>query len=307
MSEFEYITSEVPEWFNQAMAVSSIDHRLAVRDCPIHAISWGNPTKPLLLFLHGRMQHAHCWGFVAPLLAESYHCVAMSFSGMGDSGRRDHYAYEDRIAEVVGVATEMGSAASEKPIIVSHSYGAVVAEKTILAHPYLFQGLIACDPSLKPSHEWPNLSARTDGFGLQRPQKTRPRLADMLQRFALAPEQSARYPGLVEYIAFHSLCEVADGWQWKFDPWVYSEHEEGHVDWWVEHTQEFLSVKLPKALIYGANSEMINAETVAELRKLDRNIFADYCLADAHHHLMVDRPTELKESIETAVQIILAR
>ena len=94
--DLELLRSPIPDWLTQALAIDRGNGFVEVEGCPIHYLSWGSPSSPPLLFVHGRMSHARCWAFVAPLLARRFHCVAFDLSGMGDSGHRDTYTYDVR-------------------------------------------------------------------------------------------------------------------------------------------------------------------------------------------------------------------
>lgn len=63
----------------------------------------GNPTKPVMLLLHGVPENLQCWYAVAPLLAEKYHVLAIDWPGFGGSdplaSPKDYTS--QRFAEVV--------------------------------------------------------------------------------------------------------------------------------------------------------------------------------------------------------------
>ena len=99
--------------------------------------------------------------------------------------------------------------------------------------------------------------------------------------------------------------KILRSWQWKFDPWVYSSKEEGHNDWWVTHTQDFLAAEVPKAIIYGEQSEMLNKNIVdAVVAESGTQIYAQG-IPNAHHHIMVDEPHLLTSAIDQAASTLL--
>jgi len=275
---------------------------LVVANCAIRYLCWGDPQHPPLLLLHGRMSHARCWAFIAPLLASKYYCVAIDSSGMGDSGHRDHYTRATRAEEVRAVALNLqllGS--SQRPILVSHSFGAVVGLDAFNNYPDAFGGLVACDPSFEHPNDWASLQPRQDGAALTRPHRTYADLASAVSRFRFAPAQVSRHLVLEEYIARHSLKPTTGGWCWKFDPLVYSSSEEAHDNWWVHHTQDFVESDAPRAIIYGDRSELITENTVDSVRERCADRVQTYKISEAAHHLMVDQPFKLAEAIDQAV------
>lgn len=302
LSELEDLQNPIPQWLSDAMAYPRTSGFVEVEDCPIHYLCWGDSHKRPLLFLHGRMSHSRCWAFVAPQLAENYYCIAIDSSGMGDSGHRDQYARSTRATEIKAVAKELQLLDKpEQPILVSHSFGAVTAIDALKSYPTAFYGLIACDPSFEHPDGWSSLEPRKDGIGLTRPHRSYSDLSTAMSRFRFAPAQISKQPVLEEYIARHSLKKVDNDWCWKFDPLVYSTSEEGHNDWWIHHTQDFVKLQTPKAIIYAEHSELINQQTVEAVRELCSDYVPIYAIADAAHHLMADQPVPLAQAIQQAV------
>lgn len=251
LGDLQHIESPVPDWLLDSLSIQRSSNFVHCHGTPIHYFCWGNATNPTLIFLHGRMSHARCWAFIAPQLAAHFHCVSMDLSGMGDSGHREYYSYKTRAMEVLAVLNATcPDPGLIPPILVTHSYGAVVALNTIDLSPGRFAGLIACDPSINHPDTWAEQQPRTDGPTLQRPHRTHANLSKIVERFNFAPPQPCRHPELKEYIAVHSAKQAPGGWQWKVDPWVYSPKEEGHNDWWVQHTQKVIAAPCPTAMSY---------------------------------------------------------
>lgn len=87
---------------------------------------WHDPSKPLLLALHGWLDNAASYDRIAPLLPD-YHIVALDFAGHGLSDHRPpHTRYHtlDHIDDVYAVAQQLGR---ERFVLMGHSMGAGVA------------------------------------------------------------------------------------------------------------------------------------------------------------------------------------
>ena len=252
LDDLKHIKEPVPQWLDEVLSIPRISRTVDSQGCLIHYLEWGDRSNPTLLFLHGRMSHAMCWAFIAPNLTDAYHCIAMDCSGMGNSEHRTRYTYQHRAGEVLAVLNAAThDSATDTALLVSHSYGAVVALNAHHLAPSRFTGLVACDPSIHHPDTWASQLPRKDGPVLDRPHRVYDSIDTLVDRFAFAPPQTCRYEVLREFIAVHSARQVQTGWQWKFDPWVYSPREEGHNDWWVAHTQAFAAAQLPKAIVYG--------------------------------------------------------
>jgi pimeloyl-ACP methyl ester carboxylesterase len=96
----------------------------------LHYLRWspdaGHPHFPPILLLHGLASSAHIWNFVAPLLAEQgYNVTALDQRGHGESDKPDSgYNFASIIADDRAVVEAL---AIERPIVVGHSWGAMVA------------------------------------------------------------------------------------------------------------------------------------------------------------------------------------
>lgn len=287
--------AEAPAWLIETLAVERESATVEVAGAPIHYLAWGRREAPTLIFTHGRMSHARCWAFVAPLLADRYRCVAFDLSGMGDSGWREHYPVDVRADEVLAV-TSAAANPDQPAVLVSHSYGAVVALRALArAHP--FAAFIACDPSFRHPDDWAAQTPREEDRDAVRPHRTYPELETAIGRFRLAPPQAVEVPVLLRYVARHSLKPAAEGWTWKFDPKVYSRFEEGHNDWWVTHAQDFVALDLPKAIVHGEQSDFIDARSAAAVAAACADPVPVVGIPFARHHIMVDQPVALAVAI----------
>ncbi len=288
---------QIPDWLIDTLSTERESGFIEVEGTPIHYLAWGNRDLPGLILTHGRMSHARCWAFVAPLLANRYRCVAFDLSGMGDSGRREYYAVDVRAEEVLAVAAA-ATEADRPALLVSHSYGAVVAQRA-LDRSARFAGFIACDPSFNHPDEWAEQTPRVEDKDAVKPHRTYGDLETAISRYRLAPPQDVEMPILLRYLARHSLKAVDAGWTWKFDPRVYSRFEEGHNDWWVTHSQDFVALDLPKAIVFGERSAFIDSRTAFAIADASSAPVAVTGIPHARHHIMVDQPVALAVAIGT--------
>ena len=97
-------------------------------DLTVAALTWGDPSAPLALCLHGFPEHAHSWRYQLPALAElGYEAWAPNLRGYGNSTRpprlRD-YAIEQLLQDVAGLI----DAAGGRPVtLLGHDWGAVIS------------------------------------------------------------------------------------------------------------------------------------------------------------------------------------
>jgi pimeloyl-ACP methyl ester carboxylesterase len=92
-------------------------------------------NRPPLLFLHGAYTAAWCWQerFLPHFANVGFHATAISFSGHGNSRRRDHldsYSIDDYVNDVAEVVAGLPQA----PVLIGHSMGGFVVQKYLEKH-----------------------------------------------------------------------------------------------------------------------------------------------------------------------------
>ena len=292
-----------PAWFLGAMDVPREEGWDTSGGCDIHYFRWGNPANPPLLLMHGFLAHARCFAFIAPFLAEHYHVVAYDLSGMGDSQARESYPDTVRAQEVVDVAEATGLFNHEqKPIVIAHSYGGHVGISAMNHHHERFAGLIICDlmvlrlERLK-AHFSNGKPLRSDR---SRPNRIYPDYASARERFVLSPPQAVSVPYLNEYMAYHSLKQVDDGWTWKFDTSVF-DSDFGVTDRIVYQAEAIVAAPGRKAVVYGQDSKLFDDDSADYLREKGAVDMPIIGIPSARHHLMLDEPIAFASVLRSLV------
>ncbi|MET0421749.1 MAG: alpha/beta hydrolase [Acidimicrobiia bacterium] len=115
-----------------------------VRGLRFHFEEWGEPGNPQVLLLHGGNQSAHSWDLVSLHLADRYHVFALDQRGHGDSEwTRDlDYSTTAKAADAVAFIADQGL---ERPVVIGHSMGGMVATHAVLDHPDLARALVVVD------------------------------------------------------------------------------------------------------------------------------------------------------------------
>jgi len=186
----------------------------------LHLLEWGE-QGPVILLLHGYLEHAHAWDWVAPhLAAAGYHVFALDWRGHGDSewiGAGGYYHFLDYVADLAGLRRALG----ERVALVGHSMGGGAA--------VLYAGT-------EPEHVWAFVSVEGLGMPDTDPATTPTRVADWLhdlRRHERRPRMSVSYEAAMERLRYrfptfsqpiaHLLIEhgtrpVTGRLFWKFDP-----------------------------------------------------------------------------------------
>ncbi len=275
-----------PDWFETAVSTAYETDFLQVDGASVHYQRWGKETAPGLLLVHGNGAHAHWWDFIAPYFSERYNVVAMTFSGMGDSGRREAYDLDVFTAEQMAVAEAAGMFAhARKPVIVAHSFGGFVTLNTGAKHGGRLGGTVIVDSPVNPpsrEHRGPPRAGR--------PNKVYPSLEAALARFRLAPPQPCENHYAMDYIARWSLARTTGedglaGWTWKFDPSIWRRFEAPF-----EPAEMLKATACRIAIIRGEESALMPDDVGAYMQELLGHQVPYVSIPHARHHVMLDQP-----------------
>jgi len=174
-----------------------------------------------VLLLHGFLEHAHTWDFVAPhLAAAGFRPVALDWRGHGDSewvGTGGYYHFADYAADLSGVVRALGGTAA----VVGHSMGANAALQYAGTEPERVTRLVCVDALGPPDmgdetapRRFADWIAQLDRLAERRPRRLT--LADATQRLA---ERFPRFPpAAARHMAWHGTRPAGPVREWKFDP-----------------------------------------------------------------------------------------
>jgi pimeloyl-ACP methyl ester carboxylesterase len=189
------------------------DHYVQLNGVRFHYLDWGNAHLPHVLLLHGDGLQAHTWDLGALLLRDSYHLVALSLRGHGDSGwTPDSELERDRLdlllEDTRAFVEHLGYA---QLALVGMSLGGLAALRFAAQYPEQLTALAVLD--VAPELELAGLAE------LARHRSA----AEILETFDAFLEGAHRLlPSRpieqLRYSLLHALRQLPDGrWTWKRD------------------------------------------------------------------------------------------
>ena len=303
-----------PDWFQKAVAEPAEDHFVPFNDSRLHYRRWVGPSQdaPIVALLHGDGAHARWFDFIAPLLSKDYQLISMDLPGMGDSDWFAAYS-RDMMAEAIVAMTEHAHAATPqaaKPFLIAHSFGGLIGLTAAHKYPTCLSALMICDYHIRPDfahEEW--YADRLEA----KPTRVYPSRAAAEGRFRLAPEQPCENQFILDYIAEHSVREIAKGanpgrgisdeagWTWKFDPSIYVGFVIGR-----DINAMFETIEIPMAAMFGGMShdfeKLTRREMIAHMRQCRPDV-PYYDIPGARHHIMLDRPHAFAGSVATQMEV----
>jgi len=185
-----------------------------------HLLDWGG-RGPTVLLLHGFLEHAHAWDFVAPRLVDAgFAVLALDWRGHGDTqwiGAGGYYHFPDYAADLAAIVRALG----RRVALIGHSMGAGGAVLYAGTEPARVTAL-ACIDALGPpdmqAEDVPNryvawLADLEKAAARERPRVTLAEAtARIRERFPHFPDAAAAH------LALHGTRPENGLRVWKFDP-----------------------------------------------------------------------------------------
>jgi pimeloyl-ACP methyl ester carboxylesterase len=116
---------------------------------------------PALLLHHGLASSQHIWDGMLPHLTRQFRVVTYDARGHGVSGKpTSGYGFDHVVADALAVMRDRGL---RRPVLVGHSWGAMVAMELAARHPRAIAGAVLVDggfTSLSSTMDWPTAKAR---------------------------------------------------------------------------------------------------------------------------------------------------
>tara|TARA_B100001027_G_scaffold210739_1_gene178206 strand:+ start:204 stop:1082 length:879 start_codon:yes stop_codon:yes gene_type:complete len=273
--------NEAPDWFIKNIENRPEECSVSVNGAEIKYFVWGDRSKKSLLLLHGYNAHSYWWDHIAPALTESHCVVALDFSGMGESARREEYSQEIFVEDVKGVIDDLAWSACT---CIAHSMGGSIATLATSTYPDFFEHLILLDSMIVIP---PNVAER---MASNRPSArmvvASPDLETAMARFRLTPPQPCK-DYVLRHIAETSYVEKSDGWHLKSDPLIPNTYKYNDLH------DPFTKINCDLDYVYGQASQLVTKEVLEYMTYVgnmdEKNI---HCLSGAMHHLFLDMPEE---------------
>jgi pimeloyl-ACP methyl ester carboxylesterase/GNAT superfamily N-acetyltransferase len=287
----ELIHPAAPQWFRDALGVPFADAEVTVDGCPVHYLTWGEPGRRGLVFVHGGGAHAHWWTHVAARFAADYRVAALDLSGHGDSGRRTRYSMEQWVQEVMAVADASGI--EGPPMVIGHSMGGFVTIAAGALRGDELAGAIVCDSPVNAPDPEIDAARAGQAFGRVKIYASRD---DALSRFRTVPPQDKYLDYVMHHVARRSVTEAAaGGWSWKFDPDIFSDFT-GHPR---VNSRPYLEQLRCRFALLRSEHGLVTADIGAYMYELLGRNAPVIELPEAGHHAMLDEPLSLLTALRT--------
>ncbi len=255
----------------------------------LHLLEWGagQEAAATILCLHGGCANAHWWDASARLISDNYRILALDFCGHGDSDHLESgdYSVEGHRDDVAHVVEALDL---RDFVLAGHSFGGFIAVAALPLLRERLSGLVLVDSRGHIREQ----AARYLNALRKFPNPIYATREDAIRGFQLLPRDSTAPAEVLARVAQHSIRRSHDGtWTLAFDRRALRAAEARRFD------NEMEQWHGPTLLVRGAASGALSASALAEMqRELPQAEVVE--IAEAHHHVMLDRPAALAKELE---------
>ena len=168
--------------------------------------TYGEPSKPTLLLLHGLFGSATNWGSIARHLADRYHILVPDLRNHGQSPHHPMHSYAAMVDDLLALLDRYGVS---QVGLIGHSMGGKAAMQLALHHPQRVGALAVVDIApVSYAHDFQTVLDAFDAVelvGLNSRAEADTQMADKV------PE-----PGVRAFL-LQNLVKSPDGWAWRLN------------------------------------------------------------------------------------------
>ncbi len=226
---------------------------------------WGDDGLPPLLLVHGGLDHARSWDWVARSLREHFHVYALDLRGHGNSSWAPGALYS--VAELLLDISTLVDVLGGAPVhLIGHSLGGILTLLYAGLYPDRVRKVIAIEglgfPASHRIHQPPPERLRAWIESVRHTEQLIPRSYPNLE--AAAARMKEANPHLSEEVARHltlhgTNLNASGSLSWKFDNFVRCLPPYGHnID---EQRAIYAEIACPVLLVWGHDSWLPDPET----------------------------------------------
>lgn len=259
--------------------------------------SWGNPSDPLIMLVHGILDQGFAWENVAQsLVSKGYYVVAPDLRGHGKSEHTCESASYNLLDFVSDLDALTDNLCNQPITLVGHSFGSVITAMLASLRPQKVAKLVLVEPVLpvesNSSQDIQNIISHLDY--LTSP-PTHP-VFDTVEAIALRLQKAT--PALTEEFALQLAQRISkpceEGVTFSYSPLLTTRAGIGFNSINRNQYLQILSqIQAPINLIYGKNSNFNRAEDLKKQQETMKN--AHKFTINGGHNLHLENPINLAD------------
>ena len=270
--------------------VTPQDREIISNGLRLHYLDWAPENRRTILFLHGALQQAHSWDFIALALSHEYRVLALDARGHGDTqwATDGDYSQDAHQRDLDGFVEGVGL---DSFILVGHSMGGRNAFVFGSRHPATLRALAIVDVGPESMsrgqsriRRFRELPDELDSYH---------EFADRVQEYTGRPRQQVL--GALKY----SIRQRSDGkWTWKYDKLLRSTDHRPRT-WSSEKLWRCLAdIDCPTLVVRGGDSDIFSNEVMERMLEVIPDS-TSAVVPRAGHLVAGDNPTGFLDALRT--------
>jgi pimeloyl-ACP methyl ester carboxylesterase len=262
----------------------------------MNGLAFGDPTKPLILALHGWLDNAASFIPVSGYLKDDYYVVALDFMGHGHSEHRSADAHYHQMDFVQDLHELIESQEWKHFILVGHSMGGIIGSLYASSFPERIKAFVTIEAFGPITKEAESSAQQLRESILSRiALRNRPARHPTSLSQAVQARVSAGYMEMAsaELLVERNLSRQDDVLKWRTDRRLRTISSVRVTKGQAEHFMRKL--EMPVMVIHGARGFDQVKGFVDERHHWLPNLTVDSC--GGGHHLHMDNPEEVSQSL----------
>jgi pimeloyl-ACP methyl ester carboxylesterase len=268
---------------------------LKIRELNFHYLNWGKPENPLIVMLHGFLDHAHTFDLLAAKLSDTFNIVAWDARGFGKTDWVHPSGYYHFFEYLYDLELFLEHFKDRKPVLLGHSMGGMIASLYAGTFPEKVSGLINMEGWFTANSPFSEAPARARRWieevrtsGPFKPLKDIDEAAQRLKKNdPLMPNDVAHH------LAYEGTKFENDGLHWRHDPLHKTRSPQ---QTYLEQIEAFWQkIECPVLLLKGEQSSPHLADYKSRVNSFKNAQFIE--IEDSGHNLHLHQPAIISQLI----------
>ncbi|MFN8578898.1 MAG: alpha/beta hydrolase [Candidatus Sericytochromatia bacterium] len=270
---------------------------ISLRNLKFHYLEWENADKPIVIMLHGFMDHSHSFDLLAEELKDKYHLIAWDARGFGKTEHIHPASYYYFFDYILDLELFIKNFTNNPVILIGHSMGGIISSLYAGTYPEKVSKIISLEGWFMTAYEYNEAPERArnwiDGVNNLKSFKLMNSLEEATQR--LIKNDPLLTKEFAKHLAEEIIVRKDNKFVWSHDPLHKTRTPQlsyyGHIKAFLE------KIECPILLIESDKTffDLENYERIAQLYKNADKLKIN----DAGHNLHIHKPKEIaKEIIE---------
>lgn len=268
---------------------------LKIRELNFHYLSWGNSDHPLIVMLHGFLDHSHTFDLLAAILSDTFHIVAWDARGFGKTDWVHPSGYYHFFEYLYDLSLFLEHFKDKKPVLLGHSMGGMIASLYAAVFPEKVSKIINMEGWFVADSNFAGAPARVrrwiEEVKALKPFKPLKDLDEAALR--LQKNDPLMAPDIARHLAYEGTKFENGGLRWSHDP---LHRTRSPQQTYLGQLEAFWQkIECPVLLLKGEQSSPHLTDFKSRINSFKNNQFKE--IKDSGHNLHLHQPEVISRII----------